>query len=161
MQVHTGTGASDLLNMEAMNPVCLYDLFTDPRYLNKVKIVLLHGGYPYIEETGYLVAQFSHLYTDLSGTISFSSVGGAEIMRKMFERAPLNKVSYGSDSGGFPELAWFGSLHFKDQLNRVLGQLMDEGAIHENQAYEIAHKVLYDNALELYPVLHEIMSEKE
>lgn len=116
MQIHTGMGECTMINMFTLSPAYLYPLFTDPRYLNKVKIVLLHSGYPHVELTGYLVNQFPHLYTDFSSVVPFASIGAAEKFLNLLERAPVNKIQFGSDSGGFPELAWFGPIYLKRSL---------------------------------------------
>lgn len=150
IQIHTGAGGGQFLDFRTENPVNLIDFLQDPRVKNRCKIVLLHGGHPHEEDTGYITAQFSNVYTDFSGTFYLVSGKGVERMIALLERTPLNKVMYGSDGVGMPELSWFAHDHFRVQLRKMLNQLIAEGYMTAARARETSRMIMYDNALGCY-----------
>ena len=150
IQIHTDAGGGRFLDFRTENPVNLIDFLQDDRVKNRCKIVLLHGGHPHEEDTGYITAQFSNVYTDFSGTFYLVSGKGVERMIALLERTPLNKVMYGSDGVGIPELSWFAHDHFRSQLTKMLNQLVAEGYMTERRAHEAARMFMYDNALGCY-----------
>lgn len=123
VQFHTGHGGGSWIDFPTMNPLCLVELLKDRRVMNRVRIVLLHGGHPHEEDTSYLTAQFANVYTDFSGAFYLSSLKGVERMAALLERAPLDKVMYGSDGVMFPEISWFAHGRFRVQLTRLLNRM--------------------------------------
>lgn len=154
IQIHTGAGGGRFLDFRTENPVNLIDFLQDDRVKNRCRIVLLHGGHPHEEDTGYITAQFSNVYTDFSGTFYLVSGKGVERMIALLERTPLNKVMYGSDGVGIPELSWFAHDHFRSQMVKMLNQLVAEGYMTEPRAHEAARMFLHDNALGCYEKIH-------
>ena len=53
IQIHTGMGDSPSMDLRLSNPALLYDLLQTPK-ARETQLVLTHGGYPYIEEAGFL-----------------------------------------------------------------------------------------------------------
>lgn len=154
LQIHTGAGGGSL-DFKSFNPVGLTDFLRDSRVFDRAKIVLLHGGHPHEEDTSFLTAQFSNVYTDCSGTFYLSTVGAVNRMRALLERAPLSKVMYGSDGVMMPELAWFGHRYFRKLLAKVMTQLVEEGFVRESRAYEFSKMIMHNNALTCYSKLKE------
>ena len=154
LQIHTGAGGGSL-DFRSFNPVGLTDFLRDARVFDRVKIVLLHGGHPHEEDTSFLTAQFSNVYTDCSGTFYLSTAGGVNRMRALMERAPLSKIMYGSDGVMMPELSWFGHQYFRKLLSKVMSQMVEEGFVRESRAYEFAKMMMHNNALECYSKLKE------
>lgn len=150
VQMHTGTGGGGYIDFDTMNPVHLVTFLKHKRVMNQVRIVLLHGGHPYEEIASYLTAQFANVYTDFSGMFYLCSVKGVERMAALLERAPLNKVMYGSDGVMFPEVYWFSHRHFRRQLAKLLNGLIQEGYMTEKRAREAAGMFQYENALHCY-----------
>ena len=136
------------------------EFLKDERVKNRVKIVLLHGGHPHEEDTSYLVAQFDNVYTDFSGTFYLSSVKGVERMAALLERAPLSKVMYGSDGVMFPEVSWFAYRHFQRQFYKLLEWMEAEGYLTKRRIREVAEMVKFQNALECYSKVHEMLDGK-
>lgn len=157
IQFHTGAGGGNWLDFKTQSPINMIDFLQHPKVKNKVKIVLLHGGHPHEEDTSYLTAQFSNVYTDFSGTFYLCSLKGVERMAALLERTPLDKVMYGSDGVAFPEVSWFAHSHFRRQLSRLLNQLTAEEYITEKRAFEIANMIMHDNALECYSNLSKFL----
>lgn len=155
VQFHTGHGGGSWIDFPTMNPLCLVDLLKDRRVMNRVRIVLLHGGHPHEEDTSYLTAQFANVYTDFSGAFYLSSLKGVERMAALLERAPLDKVMYGSDGVMFPEISWFAHGRFRVQLTRLLNRMIEEGCLTEPRARQVARMICFDNALDCYPALRQ------
>lgn len=155
VQFHTGHGGGSWIDFPTMNPLCLVELLKDRRVMNRVRIVLLHGGHPHEEDTSYLTAQFANVYTDFSGAFYLSSLKGVERMAALLERAPLDKVMYGSDGVMFPEISWFAHGRFRVQLTRLLNRMIEEGCLTEPRARQVARMICFDNALDCYPALRQ------
>lgn len=150
IQIHTGAGGGTWLDFRTENPIHLIDFLKDERVLDRCRIVLLHGGHPHEEDTGYLVSQFANVYTDFSGTFYLCTGKSVERMTALLERTPLNKVMYGSDGVGMPELTWFAHDRFRQQLVKLLDGLVAEGCMTRPRAQEAARMFLRDNALDCY-----------
>ena len=148
-QIHTGMGDSPEIDMRTANPILLYELINDKSSLN-AKIVLTHGGYPWIEEAGFLVNSYPNVFIDLSETMPFISLGIKEKLLNIFEMAPTNKIMYGSDGYNIPELHWISAIQAKKALSATINELLKTKEIDEDWAYEIAKQVLSLNAQKIY-----------
>lgn len=153
VQFHTGAGGGSWIDFKTLDPIHMVDFLWDKRVFNRVRIVLLHGGHPHEENTSYLTAQFSNVYSDFSGTFYLCSLKGVERMAALLERAPLNKIMYGSDGVMFPEVSWFAHHHFRKQLARLLEGLTQDGYLTKARAREVAEQFCYRNALDCYTEL--------
>jgi predicted TIM-barrel fold metal-dependent hydrolase len=142
-------GDTPFIDLRLANPILLYDLINDPLVKN-AKIILTHGGYPWIEEAGFLVNTYPNVYLDLSETIPFISIGVEEKLLNLFEMAPTNKIMYGSDGYNIPELHWFSSIQTKNALGRALNKLLKNEYIDEAWAKEIGEQILSNNAKLIY-----------
>lgn len=129
------------------------DFLQDSRVKNRVKVVLLHGGHPHEENTSYLTAQFANVYTDFSGMFYLCSVKGVERMAALPERAPLDKIMYGSDGVMFPEVSWFAHHQFRRQLAKLLNLLTENGYLTLRRAEQAAELFSFRNALSCYAEL--------
>jgi len=148
-QIHTGMGDAPFIDLRIANPILLHDLINDEA-IKDAKIVLVHGGYPYIEEAGFLVNSYPNVFLDLSETIPFISIGVKEKLLNLFEMAPTTKIMYGSDGFKIPELHWFSSIQAKKALTAALNELVESREIDEESAYEVAKQFLSDNAKRIY-----------
>lgn len=149
LQVHTALGDSPLLNLHKCNPALLYDAINA---YQDTKFVLIHAGYPYCEELGFLISHYDNVYGDVSSMIPFASIAGAVKMKSIMELAPLNKLMFGTDSGGIPEQFWYGGLLFREYFTDILQELVDKDYISYSFAMESAENVMYKNVKRLYQV---------
>jgi len=148
-QIHVGIGDAPFIDLRIANPILLHDLINDES-VKDAKIVLTHGGYPHLEEAGFLVNSYPNVFLDLSETIPFISIGIKEKLLNLFEMAPTTKLMYGSDGFKIPELHWFSSIQAKKALSAALNELLESREIDEEWAYEIAKQFLSDNAKRIY-----------
>ena len=152
MQVHVGFGPSKFCLLEDMSPLGLLEIIRSPRFLNKVPILLLHACDPFIKEAGYLTSQFEAVFCDFS-SIGFVSVNCYSMIRTLMERAPVEKLLYGSDCVCFPETAWLAAKHGRRELTRLLQDLVEEGLLTARRAQRFGEMMLCENILALYPEL--------
>jgi hypothetical protein len=147
-QVHTGH-TSDSNPWPNVNPILLTPLLNEPE-MAEVPFVLVHGGYPFCTEAGYITSVFEHVSLDLSLMIPWSSIGIAQRIHETFEFAPTKKVMYGSDGIMGPELFWISALNTRKALSRVLSDLVAEDVLDNDEAMEIAKDIFYRNAERIY-----------
>ena len=153
IQIHTGEGAGKFIDYKTMSPLALGPFLLDSRVFNRVKVVLLHAGHPYEADTSNLALQFDNVYTDFSGAVWFSTANAVTSMRMLFERAPFDKVMYGSDANAIPELYGYAPMRFRKILAQYLNELVEDGCLRESRAMDIARQILYTNALGCYTAL--------
>lgn len=146
VQFHTGFGDPDA-----------HPRFVDPTHLVEcierhpgTPIVLLHAGYPYVGQAGYVTATYSNSYLDLSLAIPFVQHGAERVVSTAMELAPTTKLLYGSDAFSTPELYALAARRFRDALSTVLEGLVEDGIVGAGYAGTVAEDVLRGNAIRLY-----------
>ena len=148
-QLHTGYGDHDIDLIES-NPCLLRGLFEMPAYQG-VPFILLHTGYPYCRETGYLSAIYPNVYTDLGLAIPYLSESG---MRNVFEQlselGPMNKCLYSSDAHFLPEWFYLSAKWAKSTVQKTLNRMHTEGEISERFAIETYIGIFNQNAKAVY-----------
>lgn len=151
VQIHTGGAAPQVL-LET-NPARL-DTFLWLPDIKKAKVVLLHGGYPFFREAGFMVSRpaSTNLYLDIS-LIWFYHYGSPKALvgtlREWLEMGIAEKMLYGSDSIN-PLFFWMGAINVREGLYLALKGMIDDGMIDENQALNMALMILRENAKKIY-----------
>jgi hypothetical protein len=149
-QVHTGH-TSDGQPWPNANPIEM-TLFLNQPQMDEVRFVLVHGGYPFNTEAGYITSVFPKVYLDLSLMIPWSSIGIAQRIHETLEAAPTGKVMYGSDGIMVPELFWLSAHNARTALGKVLDDFVRDDLIDEAEALDIANDVLWRTATRVYGV---------
>jgi predicted TIM-barrel fold metal-dependent hydrolase len=149
LQLHTGVGDSPLIDLRLSNPLHLINIIKDEHF-GKAKIVLVHAGYPYTAEAGYLANNYPNVFIDLSEMNPFASIGLEPKLLELMEMTPLTKLFYGSDGYNIPELFWFSAIYFKKVLGRVLDKLIDDDVFYQDEAITVAKWILGENAKRVY-----------
>lgn len=148
IQFHTGFGDPDV-DLRLGNPLQLRAVLQEPR-LRTVPLVLLHAGYPFVRETGYLASVYPNVHLDLGLAIPFAATEYDGIVRQALALAPSTRILWSSDGFTIPEHCWFAAVQGRRALGRVLGELIERGALVREEAWAIAQQVLRLNALRLY-----------
>jgi uncharacterized protein len=149
-QVHTGH-TSNFNPWPNVNPILLTRLLNENE-MSEVRFVLVHGGYPYCTEAGYITSVYPNVALDLSLMIPWSSIGIARRIEETLESAPTSKVMYGSDAIHCAEMYWVSSLVSRKALSKVLDRLVEEDVVDVDEAMEIAKAIFYRNAERIYGV---------
>lgn len=148
MQIHTGMGDYEV-NLVKCRPGLLMDLLRFPIFRG-CRVLLVHTGYPYHAEAGYMANMLPRVYCDVSEGIPFAAHAAERIFLETLEMAPLNKVVFGTDGYTMPEINFAGTLLGKQALGRALDRLVAEDFLDEAGAQEAARWILAENAQQLY-----------
>jgi hypothetical protein len=148
MQIHTGMGDYEV-NLILCRPALLMDLLRFPSF-RACKVLLVHSGYPYHAEAGYLANMLPRVYCDVSEGIPFAGNAARRIYAEVLEMAPISKVVYGSDGFSLPEINFIGAKIGKQALAQVLDDLVNFGMLSQGEAQEAAGLILAGNAQRLY-----------
>lgn len=148
IQIHAAFGESNIQVLHN-NPLLLKEaLESGP--LKDARVVLVHGGYPYSFEAGYMAAMYPHVYVDISEMIPFVPLGAGKGLRDMMDMCPLNKIMYGSDGFVLPDLHWLGARAAKRELRVLFDEFIRDGLMDEDYALQTARRIFFDTAEQLY-----------
>jgi hypothetical protein len=150
VQFHTGFGDSDLDLREA-NPLHMRPLLESGRY-SHVPLVLLHAGYPYVRELGYLATLYANVFVDVGLAVPFITVDIPALWNQVLGLTAISKVLFSSDAHGIPEIYWLAARWGRWGLARALEGATACGALTEREALESARAILGGNAARLYGV---------
>jgi len=144
---HTGLLAGSGNYIQNSDPTHLTPIFL--KY-SKVKFVLFHGSYPFGGELASLAKTFPNVYIDMNWTYAISSSFTQRYLDEWLETVPVAKImAFGGDQR-MPEITYGNLLVAKELINSVLLNKVRSGYISEQEAFDIARMILYDNALEFY-----------
>jgi hypothetical protein len=153
--MHSGAGGQEGF-MRGNDPSLLDKILWHPELMN-TKVIILHGGFPYCREAGYMCASFGQrprpLYLDTSIMWMDHPTPGASsvkhILREWLEIGLSSRLIYGSDATS-PFKLWMSAMNFRDDLYIVLKDMVYDGLITEGQAVSMAYKILRGNAETIY-----------
>ena len=156
VHIHCFAGVGSYYQQSGSNPLLLESVFNDLS-LRGTNFVLLHGGYPFTKETGFLMSK-PNVYGDFSLQTLFNyprQLG--ETLRNWLELYP-DKILFGTDAFSFGpeidwgEVAWLSNNNTRKALALALTGMMSDGEINRDKAIELAQMVLHDNAYKLYGI---------
>ena len=147
IHVHTGVGDPDIV-YERANPARLYPLLHSERFRGN-RVVLVHGGWPWVAEAGAMVAILPNVYLDVSEGALFGMPYARQRLMEALEACPYSKILYGAD-GSIPEALWIAARRFKQVLAQVFEELTQDGFCSPAEARRAAAMILHDNAVRLY-----------
>jgi hypothetical protein len=154
VHLHTMAGAGGYFDVAGVNPLLMEPVLNDPR-LRKTRFVFVHGGWPYTREIGALLEK-PNVYLDYSSqALSFSPATLSVTLREWLERNP-EKVLYGTDAYpstdlmGWEESLWMANKTAREALALALEAMERDHEVTREQALQLAHQVLHDNAMSLY-----------
>jgi len=149
VQFHTGFGDSDL-DLRLSNPLHLRPLLED-RQLRRAPIVLLHAGYPYVQEGGFLASVYPTVYLDFGLAVPLLSTAGMRhTLQQLLELAPYTKVMFSTDAHAIPELYYLGAKWGREALTGVLENAVAGSDLTALEAKHAGARILRENARELY-----------
>lgn len=154
VHIHTGGGCGHFFNLSGANPLLLETVVNDPA-LRKTNFVLVHGGYPFVKETQFLIEK-PNVYADFSAqTFLLTPQALGRALRDWLEYEP-EKILFGTDASpatpevSWEESAWMTNKTAREALALALTGMMKDGDITRERATELARMVLRENAIKLY-----------
>ncbi|PRA81072.1 hypothetical protein CQ045_07460 [Microbacterium sp. MYb66] len=149
VQIHSGIGHSEPgLRIANANPLLLEDFLNTPT-LNRLRVVLIHGGYPYASQLGALAHSLGNVYLDFSWMPYLHSHLTARVLQEWLEFLPAHKVAYGTDTA-HPEIHVGATFLAREALETVLQQGLADRVWTTDQVAMLAERVLGRNVAELY-----------
>ncbi|KAI0255445.1 amidohydrolase-domain-containing protein [Lactifluus subvellereus] len=158
VQFHTGLASGEPgdtnITLTRTSPTHLQPLIAaHPR----IKFVLLHACYPYMQEAGYLTAMYKNVYLDLGGVFTMVPWRGEEVLiQQVLELAPMNRVMWSSSSRARMALLSVSTLtspyNLKTELcpAQALDQAVTEIDLTKEEAIRAAKDILFETANRVY-----------
>ncbi|KAJ1302130.1 hypothetical protein OPQ81_000959 [Rhizoctonia solani] len=147
IQFHTGLGDNDI-NLVKADASLLQPLI---KAYPDVPFVLLHSGYPYARQAGYLATVYSNTYLDFGLAIPLlSGSGQRDLVHQLMELCPTNKLLWSSDAAFHPERFYLGALQSRQALAEVLAEYVAREEILFEEALGIAKQIFFENSNKLY-----------
>jgi hypothetical protein len=113
-------------------------------------IVLIHSGWPWLEEGAYVASILPNVYLEISITMPWASLAVDQKLELLLGAAPPAKVLYGSDESTEPEVIWLSAQLAREALGRVLGSAVERQWLTEREARSIGEGVLAGNVRRLH-----------
>ncbi|MFD2612484.1 amidohydrolase family protein [Paenibacillus gansuensis] len=145
IQIHTG-----LALLEGSNPLNLEGLIASHP---GNKFVLFHGGFPWIHETAGLAHNYQNVLIDINWLPLISTSAAVQALHMYIEVLPnIHTLAWGGDTWTSEE-AVGASMAFRHVLTRVLSEKVDQGYFTLKQAEQLAEKIMYKNAQNIYNII--------
>ncbi|KAI9774099.1 MAG: hypothetical protein M1840_005192 [Geoglossum simile] len=146
-QFHTGLGDNDL-SLQDSSPSQLQPFIEKyPR----VPIVLLHAGYPFTKEAGYLASVYENAYMDIGEVFPMISRDGQErVIKEALELCPTEKLMWSTDGHWFPETFLLAVLQAREGMEFVLTGHVRRGTLTTSQAIRVVEDVFFNTSNKLY-----------
>ena len=149
LKIHTGLQDGYQNFIDNSNPVALLEIFKEYK---KARFVLLHGGYPYINETVTIGKMFKNVFLDTCWLHIISPTAARFYLNQLIEAVPSNKV-FGFGGDYYIIEGAYGHLIFtKDNIASVLAEKVNDGYFNLDEAINYAKKILYENPKEFYSI---------
>jgi predicted TIM-barrel fold metal-dependent hydrolase len=113
-------------------------------------IVLIHSGWPWLEEGAYVASILPRVYLDTSINTAWASLIMDQKLEAILGIAPTAKVMFGSDESTEPELAWISAVMAREALERVLGAAVERRWMTTADAERVGRGVLAGNCERLH-----------
>jgi hypothetical protein len=146
LHIHCGGGDPEVALPHA-RPAGLFEFVSAAA---NAPIVLIHAGWPWVEEAAFIASIMPVVYLDMSVMMPWASLAIDQKLEVLLGAVPTNKVMYGSDEASEPEVIWLSAHVGRRALTRVLSRAVQHEWMDANQALEVAVGVLAANALRLH-----------
>jgi predicted TIM-barrel fold metal-dependent hydrolase len=113
---------------------------------------LFHIGYPYQEEVLALAKHFANVYVDMCWAWIIDPGASRRFLKQFVTAVPANKLfAFGGDYVVAEPV--YGHLRIaRDGIARALTELVDESYLTTSEAIAVGHRILRENALEVFRV---------
>ncbi len=123
MHIHCG-GGDPAIVLQHARPQDLFPLLAE---YSDQPVVLIHSGWPWLEEGAFVASVLPMVYLELSITLPWASLAIDQKLEVMLGVAPPAKLLFGSDEASEPEVIWLTAQVGREALGRVLGRGVERG----------------------------------
>ena len=152
IKLHTGHQAmNNFMNMGNVmfNPADCANLC---RISPETKFIFFHISYPYYEPMISLTKHYSNAIIDMCWSWTMNPIASTEFLKKYIMTSPINKlIVFGGDDLYIENLIGHAKLARKG-ISLALSELIKDKWISENDAIEIANKIMWKNAETIYEI---------
>jgi uncharacterized protein len=113
-------------------------------------IVLIHSGWPWLEEGAYVASILPRVYLETSINTAWASIIMDQKLEAIMGIAPTAKIMFGSDESSEPELAWISAIMAREALERVLSTAVERRWMTAQDGVRIGHGVMARNCERLH-----------
>ncbi len=146
VHIHCGGGDPEI-RLQSARPQDLYGFLAEhPRQ----PFVLIHSGWPWVEEAAYVASVLPHIYLDVSLMLPWTSLAIDQKLEVLLGAAPTAKILYGSDEASEPEVIWLSAQIGREALGRVLGTAVERHWLDQRDAHAIGASILAGNTRRLH-----------
>ena len=147
VQIHTGIFELLRNDVSNSNPNYLINLFIKYR---KCNFDIFHAGYPYSDQLIAICKQFPNVYFDLCWIADISTHLYKEILNKLIEIIPSNKIfGFGGDYMFIEGL--YGSQKLaRKSISELMYEKIKQNYFNFDQAVGFVEKILYQNPRDVY-----------
>ncbi|TGO47975.1 hypothetical protein BCON_0256g00030 [Botryotinia convoluta] len=147
IQFHTGLG-DDEISLTRSSPSYLQDFI---REYSDVPIILVHSGYPWTKETGYLATVHSNVYVDIGEVFPCVSQDGQEgVIRDLLESCPTEKIVWSTDGHDLPETYLLAQIRSREAFEKILVEYVTKKALTIEQAVKVVENIFFNTSNQLY-----------
>jgi len=147
IQIHTGYTNDNGNYLSNTRPTNLDKLLMR---FPEAKFVLLHGGWPYSGEFVALAKKFPNVYPDMAWTYILGAGSAERLLDDLLDSVPVNKIQGFGGDYDFAEGAYAHARLARRSIRHVLANKVEHGHMEEEEAVEVAVRIMHDNAAELY-----------
>jgi predicted TIM-barrel fold metal-dependent hydrolase len=115
-------------------------------------VVLIHSGWPWLEEGAFVASVLPHVYLEISITLPWATLAIDQKLEVLIGAAPPAKIFYGSDEATEPEVIWLSAQLGREALGRVLGTAVDRTWLTRPEAETIGAGILGGNVRRLHGI---------
>jgi predicted TIM-barrel fold metal-dependent hydrolase len=149
VQIHVGMGNGEPgMDFYRNNPLLLQSFLMDEHFRH-LKVVLLHGAYPYCSEAGALAWTYGNVYLDFSWLPYLRHRFLVDCLTEWVEFLPAHKMLFGIDTG-LPELHLGATRLGVRAVEAALSRGLEDGLWTNKQAEWLGERICFRNAAELY-----------
>ena len=146
VHIHCGGGDPSIV-LDHARPSDLFPLLS--AHMDQ-PVVLIHSGWPWVDEGAFVASILPHVYLDTSLSTPWASLAIDSRLEILLGIAPPAKVMYGSDEASEPEVIWLSALLAREALGRVLETGVERRQLNRDAAGRIGAGVLGGNARRLH-----------
>lgn len=140
-QIHTGMG-----QLKGTNPIKLLKIIGENP---DTKFHLLHGGFPWFDDTYALLHNYKNVWSDTCWIPYLSTFAAAGFIKTALEVSDASRLTWGCDTWT-SEDALGALLAMEHTLSLALSEMVGGGAFGKDYAFYLADRIMYQNGKELF-----------